>query len=90
MVNKKELATCKRRGHESRGLSDGWKQCKWCGIWSREVRTIEECEDEPPKDEQDAFDKLLRKSEAGVASVAGAPQGAGRRRLPERTRRSRE
>jgi hypothetical protein len=35
MVNKMELAICKRRGHESMGLSDGWKQCKWRGIWLR-------------------------------------------------------
>jgi hypothetical protein len=58
MINTKELAICKRRGHEPPGLGDGWRQCKWCGIWQRTVSTIEEREDEPPKDEQSVFQRL--------------------------------
>jgi hypothetical protein len=32
-----------------------WAQCKWCGTWLREVRTIEEREDAPPKKEQSSL-----------------------------------
>jgi hypothetical protein len=62
MINPDELAICKRRGHEEGValLSGGWKQCKWCGMWLREVRTIEEREDEPPKDEQNPLGKTRR------------------------------
>jgi hypothetical protein len=60
VINPAELAICKRRGHETRGLSsERWKQCKWCGMGLREVSAIEEREDEPPKDEQDPFGKYL-------------------------------
>ena len=54
MVNPEELAICRRRGHDAPPaiFSEGWIQCKWCGMWLRQVRTTEEREDEPPKDEQ--------------------------------------
>jgi hypothetical protein len=55
MINPEELAICKRRGHKADGLSlhtSRWSQCQWCGMWLREVRTIEEREDDPPKEEQ--------------------------------------
>ena len=60
MINLDELAICKRRGHSYAGITlhEGWTQCKWCGIWLREVRKIEEREDEPPRDEQSPFEKL--------------------------------
>lgn len=58
MVNRDELKICQRRGHSLKGLSsEHWKQCKWCGIWIREVATIQEREDEPPKEEQDPLGK---------------------------------
>jgi hypothetical protein len=61
MVNHDELAICKRRGHDSGLVFDQkWKPCKWCGIWLREVHTIEEREAEPPPDEQSPPAKLLR------------------------------
>jgi len=61
MINLDEQSVCKRRGHDpDTGLSRGWVQCKWCGTWLREVRTIEEREDEPPDDEQDPLRKLRR------------------------------
>jgi hypothetical protein len=61
MINADELAICKRRGHDSiPPFGDGWTQCKWCGIWHRVVRTIEEREDEPPKDEQNPLGKLVK------------------------------
>ena len=42
MINPEELAICKRRGHDAGSFLDhGWLQCKWCGLWLREVRTIE-------------------------------------------------
>ena len=55
MIDKKELATCKRRGHDPRphALSHGWVKCKWCGTWQRLTHTSEERADEPPKDEQE-------------------------------------
>jgi hypothetical protein len=31
----------------------GWSQCDACKLWLREIRTIEEREDEPPEDELD-------------------------------------
>lgn len=59
MVNPDELAICRRRGHDFALTPAGqWTQCKWCGIWTREVRTIEEREDNPPKDEQSPFVQL--------------------------------
>ncbi len=57
MINAEELAICKRRGHEASLFSYGWSPCKWCGLWLREVRAIEEREDEPPEDEQAPFAK---------------------------------
>lgn len=64
MINPEELAICKRRGHElAHTWGRRWKQCKWCGMWLREVRTIEEREDEPPKDEQDPLGSLGRAGE---------------------------
>jgi len=60
MINPDELAICRRRGHDAGILGEGWSQCRWCGIWLREVRTIEEREDEPPENEQNPFGKLLR------------------------------
>lgn len=60
MINPQELEICKRRGHEIKGLSrERWKRCKWCGMWLREVTTIEEREDDPPKEEQDPLGKYL-------------------------------
>jgi hypothetical protein len=53
MTDKKELAICKRRGHNAPSYGGGWAQCKWCGIWLRTVQTVEEREDEPPESEMD-------------------------------------
>jgi hypothetical protein len=58
MINPKELAICKRRGHSARLLGDGWAQCKWCGTWIREVRTIEEREDAPPESQLGLLTKI--------------------------------
>jgi hypothetical protein len=59
MVNQEELASCRRRGHETGlGMKDGWMQCKWCGMWLRQVTKIEEREDEPPESEQSPWMKL--------------------------------
>ena len=52
MINRKELAICKRRGHAG-GVHEGWTQCRWCKTWLREVRKVEEREDEPPEEELD-------------------------------------
>ena len=63
MINPEELAICKRRGHKAPLLGPAWMKCHWCGAWVREVRTIEEREDDPPEDEQDGFDKLRRRED---------------------------
>jgi hypothetical protein len=62
VINPEELAVCKRRGHEAAASlwSERWKQCKWCGMWLREVRTTEEREDEPPIDDQDPLGRIRR------------------------------
>jgi len=60
-INPEELAICKRRGHNTgAGMDRGWAQCKFCGLWLRVVRTIEEREDEPPKAELDPLVRLGR------------------------------
>ena len=71
MVNRKELAICKRRGHDSVLLGDQWQRCKWCGMWLRSVTTIEEREDEPPKDEQSPFETALKRGESGKKRKGG-------------------
>lgn len=56
MIDANELAVCKRRGHDAGlGMRVAWAQCKWCGTWLREVRTIEEREETPPKDQQSSL-----------------------------------
>lgn len=53
MINPEELAICKRRGHDVGRLDNTlWQRCRHCGAWLREVRTIEEREDEPPAHER--------------------------------------
>lgn len=53
MIKPEELVICKRRGHTpGLGVRVGWTQCKWCGMWLREVHTTEEREEAPPEDEQ--------------------------------------
>ena len=60
MIDPVERAICKRRGHSYAAIQEGWTQCEWCGIWLRQVRTIEEREDEPPKHEQSPFEMIRR------------------------------
>jgi hypothetical protein len=62
MIDGNELAICKRRGHDPGpvNLHQGWVNCKWCGIWLREVRTMEEREDTPPESEQNDTPRFLR------------------------------
>lgn len=79
MVNEKELEICKVRGHDRFGLGSYWQQCKWCGIWLREVRTTEEREDAPPEDEQDPLIALQRKTEESTRALEFLEkQGRGR------------
>jgi hypothetical protein len=49
MINQEELAICRRRGHTTSSLFGYWVQCAACGMWIREVRTIEESEETPPE-----------------------------------------
>jgi hypothetical protein len=70
MIKPKELAICKRRGHDPVGYREKWERCKYCGMWTRTITTKEEREDDPPEDEQDSMYKLdrimkkLRKNDA--------------------------
>jgi hypothetical protein len=76
MINRRELAICKRRGHEG-FVREGWMQCKWCGTWQREVRTIEEREDEPPEDELDVrvqVTRNLERTKSGLDSIKRQPE----------------
>jgi hypothetical protein len=56
-VNKKELSICRKRGHGCH-LDRDWIQCKHCGMWLREIRTVEERETRPPEDEISEFHRL--------------------------------
>jgi len=53
-VDPDELAICRRRKHNlgaARSRSGGWAQCRSCGTWVRDLRRIDEREDEPPEEE---------------------------------------
>ncbi len=73
MINRDELAICKRRGHDAGLLGEDWSLCKWCGTWLRELRTIEEREDEPPKSRQNPLGKILRHRPEGGRPRSNAP-----------------
>jgi hypothetical protein len=73
MINKKELAICKVRGHDGHAYTSGWTQCKWCGIWRRTVTTVEERESEPPEEELD----IRVKTDRGIASLQSKIAQAG-------------
>ena len=60
MINRKELAICKRRGHNPEGYREKWEHCKYCGMWSRTITTKEEREDAPPESQQDPLYALER------------------------------
>jgi len=66
-MNRTELAICKRRGHDSMALEKNWRRCKWCGMWLREVRTIEEREDDPPENQRSVFEALSGPSDKKAA-----------------------
>lgn len=68
MINREELTVCRRRGHDviSVGLRQAWTQCRWCGMWLREVVTMEEREDTPPESEQSPFSRQRRNPEDRV------------------------
>jgi len=60
MNDPEQLAICKERGHQPEGRGIKWERCKYCGMWTRTVSTIEEREDDPPEEEQDPMYKLDR------------------------------
>jgi hypothetical protein len=83
MINKKELAICKRRGHDGPAHSKGWMQCKWCGIWRRTVFTIEEREDEPPEAELDIgvrSEREIARLQRTIGKIGSASPAKRRRR----------
>ena len=62
MIDPDELKICQQRGHNTEiSLGAQWVPCRWCGMWLREVRTIEERPDEPPADQQNPLLKLSRR-----------------------------
>jgi hypothetical protein len=73
-----ELRICRQRGH-SPTMSDGWSQCKWCGLWRRERRTIEERESEPRSDEIASPEPQKSQTEEGT-TVSAAELAICRRR----------
>jgi hypothetical protein len=77
MVNPNELAICKRRGHEAgMDLRHGWIQCRWCGVWVREVVTLEEREEIPPEGEKNPLPGLgirLKKLSVGAGLDPSTP-----------------
>lgn len=58
MIDPTQLAICKQRGHDPVGDDLRWVRCKHCGTWTRTVRTVEERESEPPKQEQGIDDRI--------------------------------
>jgi hypothetical protein len=63
-----EIRICKQRGH-SLPTSEGWSQCEWCGLWLREVRTIEERENDPPPDQSESRRSVTPTQEAVLSLV---------------------
>ena len=51
-IDEAALKICQQRGHEAGLLGNTWSQCRWCGMWIREIKTIEERRDEPPLADQ--------------------------------------
>jgi len=86
MINRREHAICKRRGHAG-FLHEQWMQCKWCKTWVREVRKIEERETEPPEAElhgsvvaQRGLERVKRDLDEASRSLKGGPPSKGPRR----------
>jgi hypothetical protein len=77
MINQKELAVCKRRGHDPQGRCESWERCKYCGMWTRTIRTMEERKDDPPENEQDPMYRLQRLTACNeeLNRASGRPPG---------------
>lgn len=60
MINSEELVICKRRGHDTGALGNGWAQCRWCGMWLRNRQVMEESEDEPPANDLDLREQFRK------------------------------
>jgi len=46
-IDSQQAAICLQRGHEE-APEQGWQRCKWCGLWYRERRILEESAAIPP------------------------------------------
>jgi hypothetical protein len=76
MINHEEVAICRRRHHVVElSLDTSWKQCRACGMWVREVITIEERTTTPRVEDQDRLVFLQRKS-GQLKSVEFDPEEA--------------
>lgn len=69
MVTRKELAICKRRGHDGIPLDDSWRRSKWCGMWTRTVKTIEQREDDHPERAERLRDSRRQGEKASTKKV---------------------
>jgi len=67
-INEAELAICRVRGHA--GHADRyWRRCGHCGMWTREVRKLEESRTTPPESEQDPMIAILRETQ-GIGELS--------------------
>lgn len=69
-VDAAELAVCRRRGHKLDGAMDidgMWRRCDLCKMWTREIRTTEEREDDPPVDQMDLPESIDAREKARAA-----------------------
>ena len=80
MVNQNELAICRRRGHHLTFLGDRWIQCKWCGMWLRQRKVLDEQEDAPPQSEINLLAKFMKEEDKVEASDAAAKTSARKKR----------
>jgi hypothetical protein len=51
MVDREELAICRKRGHDALPL-EKWHRCKACGMWVSRREVFEEQEADPPESER--------------------------------------
>ncbi len=61
-INEAELEICRRRGHAVIP-SQYWNRCAHCGMWLREIRTVEERRTSPVDSELDPLDLLVKRIE---------------------------
>src|ERR1700722_14502687 len=77
VFNPEEAEICKRRGHSEYPDEKRGSECNFCGTFYREVRSVEERDEEPPIDEQYPRLKITNgghPEEAGICKRRGHSQ----------------